>query len=360
MAQHRKQGKDSSAMEGCWCNCYFVFLLGFFIGICMVVAIRSSNNKGEAKPKISIDTLFVQKQVSRNLGVAKQLKLKAKNVQGSELARRMRILCWVMTAKHTHKTKALTVKRTWGRHCDKLLFFSETEDPEVPTIKIDKVQPGRSGLWTKVVGAYKYVQKHHRDEYDWVLRADDDSYAIIEGIREMLLPYNPEKPGFFGYRFLPFAPAGFFSGGGGIVLSKAALDRVVTMAFDGKHKDCPTVAFSDSADDVKIAQCLYAVGIVPDDTRDFRGRTRMHCYDVDLNVKPDAVETMNPWYRQNQWWPVKGGLDCCAENGFTWHYVIPLRMYMIQYLAYSVQVENVVFFSKAAQSGISITSATHQ
>jgi hypothetical protein len=46
--------------------------------------------------------------------------------QGGILKRRMRILCWVMTVKSkANKLKALTIKRTWGRRCDKILFFAE-------------------------------------------------------------------------------------------------------------------------------------------------------------------------------------------------------------------------------------------
>jgi len=42
------------------------------------------------------------------------------------LQRRVRILCWVMTANGTsNKLKALTIKRTWGRRCERILFFAE-------------------------------------------------------------------------------------------------------------------------------------------------------------------------------------------------------------------------------------------
>lgn len=36
----------------------------------------------------------------------------------------LRLLCWIMTNPDNHKTKALYIKWTWSKRCDKVLFMS--------------------------------------------------------------------------------------------------------------------------------------------------------------------------------------------------------------------------------------------
>ena len=77
----------------------------------------------------------------------------------------------------------------------------------------------------------KYVYKNHFNKGDWFLKADDDTFVILENLRYMLYQYSTNFPIYFGFKFKPYVDQGYMSGGAGYVLSKEALKRFVEKAL---------------------------------------------------------------------------------------------------------------------------------
>ena len=50
-----------------------------------------------------------------------------------------------------------------------------------------------------------------QDEADWFLKADDDTYTIVENLRLLLLNKNSSEPVFFGHKFKPYVKQVCFS-----------------------------------------------------------------------------------------------------------------------------------------------------
>ncbi|XP_059488952.1 glycoprotein-N-acetylgalactosamine 3-beta-galactosyltransferase 1-like [Neocloeon triangulifer] len=292
--------------------------------------------------------MFHDKELNSSL--AKELLLRVEEMEARKMSEDVRVLCWVMTSPENHEEKAVHVKATWGRHCNKLIFISDEDDESLPALKLPGVRPGRDGLWSKTVAAFKYVYENCSGEYDWVLKADDDSYVVVENLRKMLLPHSPKDPLYFGFRMkplsrsMPLTPEGYMSGGAGYVLSKEAVRRVVTEAFDGKQKIC-RLSTDENSEDANMGECVYSVGVKTGDSRDALGRNRFFPFQPDLHTQPFS-DTRDWWFWDYIWWPTEEGIDNCSDELVSFHYMDKFKMYMMEYLVYHVRPFGVRHFKK--------------
>ena len=212
--------------------------------------------------------------------------------------KKVRVLCWIMTAPENHKSKAMHVKATWGKRCTKLLFMSTKSEPSLPAVGL-KVKEGRDYLWGKTRAAFKYIYKNHLDEADWFLKADDDTYVIMENLRRLLSHYNSSSPIHFGRRFRPYAPEGYMSGGAGYVLSREAVRRFVKDALQNPYK-CRMD--SVGAEDLEMGMCLYHVGVSAGESRDSIGRETFHPFIPEHHLIPGLIPRDN-WFWSYSWYP---------------------------------------------------------
>ncbi|KAA0187692.1 hypothetical protein HAZT_HAZT006703, partial [Hyalella azteca] len=67
----------------------------------------------------------------------------------------------------------MSVRDTWGKRVDKLLFMSSREDDSLPSVKLN-VTERYDHLWGKTKEAFKYVHQRYIDYYDWFMKTDDD------------------------------------------------------------------------------------------------------------------------------------------------------------------------------------------
>merc|ERR1712226_226942 len=157
------------------------------------------------------------------------------DVVAQDLLKKVKVLCWVMTSPSNIKSKAQHVKATWGKRCNKLLFMSSKPDSSLPAVGLN-IEEGRENLWGKTKEAFKYVYENHYNEYDWFLKADDDTYVIMENLRNLLQDFDSSENIYLGHRFKPYVRQGYMSGGAGYVLSKTSLKTFVTKAMPDGEK----------------------------------------------------------------------------------------------------------------------------
>ena len=129
------------------------------------------------------------------------------NRTAQQLYNRVRILCYVPVADSGLRDKALHVYRTWGRHCNKLVFFAEHEpsgenaELGLPVVGLGIPDTGNYDLTNKMFASMQYLYEHHLNDYDWFMKADTDTYVVAENLRYLLSDYKPSQPMYFGHHF---------------------------------------------------------------------------------------------------------------------------------------------------------------
>ncbi|KAK4010685.1 hypothetical protein OUZ56_019816 [Daphnia magna] len=311
----------------------------------------------------SLNLRFYQKNVAN--GDRKQelntIKSHAENVivdkKGKDLYDKVRILCWVMTTPANHETKALAVKETWGPRCNVLLFMSSTNDTKLPTVGLP-VGEGRDALWGKTREAFRYVWERYQDKVDWFLKADDDTYVIVENLRYFLSGFNTSQPLYFGHKFKTIVKNGYFSGGAGklfnlttnfvefvipfandyffqgYALSKEATRRFATIGY---HNESLCRKDHRGAEDAEMGNCMEKLNVSAMDTRDSQGRGRFFPFGADSHYFPGEIHSGDYWYWDYIYYPPTQGRNCCSDSTISFHYIDQRTMYILDLFFYQIR-----------------------
>ncbi|XP_041377818.1 glycoprotein-N-acetylgalactosamine 3-beta-galactosyltransferase 1-B-like [Gigantopelta aegis] len=241
-----------------------------------------------------------------------------------ELAERVRVLCWVMTSPDNVETRVKYVVRTWARRCNKLVIISSKANDTYGIVAIN-VGEGRDQLTQKTLGGFHYVYKHHLDDADWFLKADDDTYVIVENLRYLLSNEDTHKPVYFGHHFNSIGTFDYSSGGSGFVVSKEALRR-----FGRAGNNSTVCRQNGSAGDEAFGQCMGNLGVELKNSTDRYGRTRFHC------LKPSDYVFGNfpEWLFNYDANGVKKGMESISDYVISFHYVRGEQMDLLEYLIY--------------------------
>ena len=214
----------------------------------------------------------------------------------------VRVLCFIPTAMRTLYTKGLAVKDTWSKRCDKRIFFSSKADKNFPIVKLN-VREGREGLTSKTMLSLQYIYENHFTEADWFLKADDDTYIIVENLKYILSKYDFNQPLYLGHHYQKFVEQGYMSGGAGYVLSKEAVKRVAKIG----HHNATLCRAWGGAEDVALGKCLQNLGVKTVSSLDSNQRQTFHPFNLNshlfgplpewyYNYSKYAIQTVSTFY----------------------------------------------------------------
>jgi glycoprotein-N-acetylgalactosamine 3-beta-galactosyltransferase len=347
-----------------------------FTGSSVMVSLKTSRNnftlvtqsvltpkvdrKTEAKERLSEATAKrIQKNCLRNHKVMDQ-------IQVAERRSSPKILCFLMTHSENHATRVAAVRKTWGKRCDKLVIASNSSDPTIEAIHM-KSEATYTGLWEKLNETMNYLWEQYRqDDYEWIYKADDDTYLIAENLRQFLsspavqnksnhnLPLvygrlysspryrNLEKRKVyfgnplnadFGRRFYTKvdrnAPVIYNYGGSGYAMNWRYVEKF-RQAMRG-----PDTLHGTPPEDQGHGVVMAFHGIMPQYTRDDLGRERFHPEAPKFMY--DMSEEMAKNWKDNH--KATGGLstgpDCCSEKSIAFHHLTPMEMMILDDTFYS-------------------------
>ncbi|XP_052285134.1 glycoprotein-N-acetylgalactosamine 3-beta-galactosyltransferase 1-like [Dreissena polymorpha] len=253
--------------------------------------------------------------------------LQNEDEEARRLEREVRVLCWIMTRPQNLDFKATAVRRTWARRCNKVLFISSVTNETFPTIGMD-VPEGRDHLTGKAMKAFKYIYDHHMDDADWFMKADDDTYVILENLRYFLSGKNTNEPIYFGQHFTTLVKQGWFSGGAGYVLSKESLRR-----FGTQGSNVSVCRQEHGPEDVDVGKCMESLGVKVGKSTDKLGRNRFHCFAPETHLKGGYDD----WYYKLDTNGAKKGRDSISNYAISFHYVSPEKMDALEFYIYHLR-----------------------
>lgn len=124
--------------------------------------------------------------------------LELANPDGSERLNRMMIGVVTGGKKESVKTNRQAVLETWFDGDCYMVTHEEVETDRVMWLSDVAESGGHRGLPEKVKAMFAYMYKHHIDDYEWFIKADDDTYIHKERLRKTLSVFDPTIPMILG------------------------------------------------------------------------------------------------------------------------------------------------------------------
>lgn len=260
-----------------------------------------------------------------------------------EDVKKIRILCFLNTRPASHGQRDVHIMKTWGKHCDKILFASTLTDINLGAIGFN-VTDNHDTMWGKEKSMLKYIYDNFINDYDWFHKGDDDMFLIPENMRFLLAAYSPDHPIYFGHKFNTTAhKRGYFSGGSGYVMSRQTVRIFVEKILrnpdfyrqDESNGNVCHIENDKETEDWHISICLDYYDVYAGDSRDLVKRDRFFPFDPDSHLF--GYPSSGYWYWQRKYYFNDEGLDCCSNYSIAYHYIGPRHQYTLYYLVYKLQ-----------------------
>ncbi|CAF4612495.1 unnamed protein product [Rotaria sp. Silwood2] len=248
---------------------------------------------------------------------------------------RSRLFCFVLTNEANLESRARAVYETWGRRCGRFVLVSRLNSSikyELPIENIPTLPDETySHLSDKVRASLLFFNEYYPN-YDWYLKADDDTYIIVENLLRFLISYR-------------FREDYYVSGGAGYILTRKGLDLFSSyMKNDSIYSQC-----NSSMEDIMVGQCLKNIlQLLPfhirkdlelvGETVDEHGRERFHPLAFRIHFNGPSNKTKREWIHFRPFHHNLFGYEALSETTISFHYTQPSDMYEMDAFIYDIRL----------------------
>ena len=245
---------------------------------------------------------------------------------------------------------------SFPKRCSKIVFLSDVSNVEKPEelniIELEGVT-GRGKLWEKVKLGMDLIMELYYGTFDYLIKADDDSYIVVGNLLKLLSQMDPKNKFIIGHKQQDQGVS-YLSGGSGYVMSSSAFYQIVQDGFktDGPQKCILPHAEGNEVkiypnEDLQMGKCaqLLNIGLY---NSEINGQSTFFPFKFERHlVKSLAVE----------WWlsrteeclevktneRIKPSLSpqCVSPYLISMHYVKPHMMYVLQFLTEEFRNEQI-------------------
>lgn len=197
----------------------------------------------------------------------------------------------VKTCKKFREERIPVVKNTWAQEAKHIEYYSDVEDPTIPSISLGIPNTERGHCKKTFSILVRILREPSLSSKSWFLILDDDTIISITRLRKLLACYDPSEAVAlgerYGYGVSTSTGYDYITGGGGMVLSRAAVEAIITSG----QCSCPRI---DSPDDMILGMCLQNLNI-PITHSPFFHQARPDDYNKDLLALQDPISFHKHW-----------------------------------------------------------------
>ncbi len=118
----------------------------------------------------------------------------------------------ILTSPQHFHSRAKAVNETWAPRCDRYFFITEQPQEKVtpktlpskkqlPIAPIKNITAGYEHLTQKSTLAFLFAHENYLNDFEWFIKADDDTYLFVDHLKTFLSEQNSSEPVTFGYNF---------------------------------------------------------------------------------------------------------------------------------------------------------------